>query len=239
MLLPRTTETSYSRTHRPWCVSNRDVITQTNHIDFTDSNNNSVSLTRIKATSTSNSAPETVLREMLQNQNNITTIYNNGKLQADLKNYTGAQSLYQRALNIDPHNVKVLSDMGRVLYNLKNYSGAIQSVDKALSINSSSVYALEWKEFVLYHLGDYKQALATMDRALELNPSDYHELDIEGIDLMALGDYKQAIRTFNAALSALKTRIEKIIQSLVQQQQQGQQEHAESPASIRDGVMYG
>ena len=41
--------------------------------------------------------------------------------------------------------------------------------------------------------------------------------------------------------AALKTRMEKIIQSLVQQQQQqqGQQEHAESPASVRDRVMYG
>ena len=40
--------------------------------------------------------------------------------------------------------------------------------------------------------------------------------------------------------AALKTRMEKIIQSLVQQQQQqGQQEHQESPPSVRDGVMYG
>jgi uncharacterized protein len=38
--------------------------------------------------------------------------------------------------------------------------------------------------------------------------------------------------------AALKTRMEKIIQSLVQQQQQGQQEQAQSPASVRDGVMY-
>ena len=38
--------------------------------------------------------------------------------------------------------------------------------------------------------------------------------------------------------AALKTRMEKIIQSLVQQQQ-GQQEQAQSPASVRDGVMYG
>lgn len=38
--------------------------------------------------------------------------------------------------------------------------------------------------------------------------------------------------------AGLKTRMEKIIQSLVQQQQ-GQQEQAQSPASVRDGVMYG
>ncbi len=36
--------------------------------------------------------------------------------------------------------------------------------------------------------------------------------------------------------SALKTRMEKIIQSL-ERQQQGQQ--AESPTSVREGVMYG
>ena len=36
--------------------------------------------------------------------------------------------------------------------------------------------------------------------------------------------------------AALKTRMEKIIQSLVQQQQQ---EQAQSPTSVRDGVMYG
>ena len=38
---------------------------------------------------------------------------------------------------------------------------------------------------------------------------------------------------------ALKTRMEKIIQSLAEQQQQGQQEQTQSPTSVRDGVMYG
>ncbi len=38
--------------------------------------------------------------------------------------------------------------------------------------------------------------------------------------------------------AALKTRMEKIIQSLADEQQ-GQQEQAQSPTSVRDGVMYG
>jgi len=33
--------------------------------------------------------------------------------------------------------------------------------------------------------------------------------------------------------------MEKIIQSLVAQQQQGQQGQAETPTSVRDGLMYG
>jgi uncharacterized protein len=39
--------------------------------------------------------------------------------------------------------------------------------------------------------------------------------------------------------AALKTRMEKIIQSLAEQQQQGQDEQAQSTTSVRDGVMYG
>jgi uncharacterized protein len=39
--------------------------------------------------------------------------------------------------------------------------------------------------------------------------------------------------------AALKTRMEKIIQSLAEQQQHGQQEQAQSPTSVGDGVMYG
>ena len=39
--------------------------------------------------------------------------------------------------------------------------------------------------------------------------------------------------------AALKTRMEKIIQSFIEQQQTGQQEQAQSPTSVKDGVMYG
>jgi uncharacterized protein len=39
--------------------------------------------------------------------------------------------------------------------------------------------------------------------------------------------------------ASLKNRMEKIIQSYAEQQQQGQQEQGESPKSVRGGVMYG
>jgi len=132
-------------------------------------------------------------------------VYNNGKLQADLKNYTGAQSLYQRALTINPRDVQVLADLGRVLYNLQNYTGSLHSLDKALTIDPSSVYALEGKAFVMYKLGDYRQALVSADRALELNPLSYSALNTLGIALTKLGDYRQAITAFDAAIAISKT----------------------------------
>ena len=39
--------------------------------------------------------------------------------------------------------------------------------------------------------------------------------------------------------ASLKNRMEKIIQSYAEQQQQGQHEQGESPKSVREGVIYG
>jgi len=39
--------------------------------------------------------------------------------------------------------------------------------------------------------------------------------------------------------ASLKMRMEKIIQSYVEQQQQGQQEQGQNPKSVREGIMYG
>jgi tetratricopeptide (TPR) repeat protein len=133
--------------------------------------------------------------------NNVTTLYENGQTQADSKNYTGAYTLYQRALPINPKDVQVLSDLGRVLYNLQNNTGALHSLNKALTIDPTSVYALEQKGFVLSRMGDYKEALDSFDKALKLNPSNYQTLNNKGITLINLGDYRQAIATFDTALN--------------------------------------
>ena len=103
-------------------------------------------------------------------------LYQQGQTQADFHNYTGALSLYNQGLAIDPHNTNILAGMGQVLYNLQNYTGAISTLNKALAINSTNTYALENRGLVLFELGHYKEALVDFNRALELNPS-FHDLN--------------------------------------------------------------
>jgi Flp pilus assembly protein TadD len=172
-----------------------------NHIESVDSNNDTVHLMRFHPSPSSLSADIAAAHpEESGMTDNITVLYQDGQNRADLQNYTGALSLYQKALAIDPNNVKVLADMGRVLYNLHNYTGAISAVDKALTIEPRHAYALESKGFLLYELGDYKQALGYINKALELNVS-YQTLNIKGLDLTKLGDYGQAISAFNTAIA--------------------------------------
>ena len=171
-----------------------------NHVEFIDSNNNTVHLMRFHPSSIATDIaaahrppPET---------NNVTVLYQNGENQADAQNYTGAKAIYQKALEINPHDVKVLADIGRVLNYLKNYTGALQSLDKAITLESRDAYALGQKGFVLYNLGDYKQALVNLERAVELDPRDTQTMNTEGATLMQLGDYAGANSVFDAVIRA-------------------------------------
>ena len=57
-----------------------------------------------------------------QAQGNATMISNKGLIQALEGNYSGALSLYKKALTIDPYDYYTLSSIGRVLYHLHNYT---------------------------------------------------------------------------------------------------------------------
>jgi Tfp pilus assembly protein PilF len=193
------------------CQNSTLTMIMPNHMEFIDSNHNTVHLMKynpshsfpLLPTAHHHTTPTPYyITNPKQTNNNMTTLYRSGRFQADMGNNTGAIAIYKKALTINPRDVQVLADLGRVLYNLKNYTGALRSEDRALSIDPTSIYALEWKGFVLYHLGDYKQALATTDRALELNPSDYNTWTAKGVTLIALGEYRQAVAIFDEALKA-------------------------------------
>jgi tetratricopeptide (TPR) repeat protein len=173
-----------------------------NSIDFIDNNNDTLHLTRLHNISAYKAQTTSLaLASEIRNQNNVTIIYQNGLSAIDLKNYTGAQSLFQKALAINPRNVQVLSSMGQVLYYLANYTGATAVLDKALTIDPSYQHALEIKGILLYELGHFRESLASLDKALEFEPYPYYStLENKGLALYRLGDYTESISALNSAL---------------------------------------
>jgi lipoprotein NlpI len=184
------------------CENQTLTLINPNHIEFVDNNNDTIYLTPFHHASTTPALSQET-KEMLRNRDNVTTIYHNGLYAADLHNYTGALTLYQKALRINPLDVGVLADMGRILYDLQNYTGAIQSLNKALSIDPTSVYALEQKGFILNEIGHHNEALVYFNRALSLpNPFLYDTLNNKGVALLKLGDYGAALSTFDEIIKA-------------------------------------
>jgi hypothetical protein len=78
-------------------------VTQ-NYVDFTDNNNDTIHLMRFHPSSSTTIVPTTAQQQPQSQQRNATLLYQEGQTQVDLQNYTGAQSLYQKALAIDPHD---------------------------------------------------------------------------------------------------------------------------------------
>jgi Tfp pilus assembly protein PilF len=169
-----------------------------NHIEFIDIHHNIIHLTRYHA------LPPFVL-QLVSPQRNTTLLYQLGLTQFEGHNYTGAISLYNQGLAIDPHNVDILSGIGQALEAQQNYTGAIQYLDKALAVNPDDIFSLELKGFILYELGHYREALVSLNKVLGLtsistDANVYGILNDKGLSLMKLGDYEQALSTFNSAI---------------------------------------
>jgi tetratricopeptide (TPR) repeat protein len=198
------------------CQNSTLTMIMPNHMEFIDSNHNTVHLMKYNPSHSFLPLPTaahhhttptpyyiiTNPKQTNNNNNNMTTLYQSGQFQADMGNNTGAIAIYKKALGIDPNNEKVLVDMGRVLFGLKNYTGAMSVLNKAIDLNSADAYALEYKGIVLYELGHFREAVVSLDKALELEPySDaYYTLENKGLALYNLGDYTDALSALDRAL---------------------------------------
>ncbi|MGC2572034.1 MAG: tetratricopeptide repeat protein, partial [Candidatus Nitrosopolaris sp.] len=182
------------------CANNTLTMVMTNHIEFTDDNNNIIHLMRYHA------LPPFTL-QLVPPQRNATLLYQQGHTQFEFHNYTGAISLYNQGLAIDPHNVNALSGIGQALEAQQKHTGAIQYLDKALAGNPDDIFSLELKGFILNVIGEHRESLVSLNRALRLIPSTeidtnvYVTLENKGLDLMRLGDYEQALTTFDKAIA--------------------------------------
>jgi Tfp pilus assembly protein PilF len=170
-----------------------------NHIEFIDIHHNIIHLMRYHAL-----PPFTP--QLVPPQRNVTLLYQQGQTQFEGHNYTGALSLYNQGLAIDPHSVNILSGVAQVLEAQQNYTGAIQYLDKAFAVNPDDIFSLELKGFILNVLGEYRESLVSLDRALELTSSSidsnvYVTLENKALDLMKLGDYEQALSVFDKAIA--------------------------------------
>ena len=115
-------------------------------------------------------------------------------------NYSGAISLYDKALFMEPNNIEIIANKGDTLNHMGNYSGAISLYDNALRIDNNYKNALDGKGWALLELGNYTQALPYFDKALQIDPMLVDALNFKGQTLNKLGNYTGAQYYFDKAL---------------------------------------
>ena len=108
----------------------------------------------------------------VNSQANKEDLANKGDVLNRYGNYTGAISLYDNALKIDPNYVNALDGKGWALIELGNYSESLPYLNKALTIDPNLVDALNFKGQALYYLGNISGAKYFINKAMQIDPDN-------------------------------------------------------------------
>jgi len=82
-----------------------------------------------------------------------------------------AESLLQKAIELDPENAEAFYNLGKLYTSKKEYAKAIQSYDKAIDLAPSSPDAFFNLGFLYYGRKDYSKAEALFLKVTELQPA--------------------------------------------------------------------
>jgi len=87
----------------------------------------------------------------------------------EAKNYQKANSLIDKALEIDPNNVETITNKAVILFHLGRIDQAESYIDKALEIDDSYPFSLYNKGIFLGNQGNYYDAIPYFMKTLELD----------------------------------------------------------------------
>src|SRR5437868_6900296 len=93
-----------------------------------------------------------------------------GVIAAQRRDFSRAQALLQRALEVKPYVADAQANQANVQNALGRYEDALASADRALQIDPRHVVALYNRAVALQRLARYHEAIANYDRALAMMP---------------------------------------------------------------------
>ena len=99
--------------------------------------------------------------------------YDSGNSKYSLKDYTGAITDYNQAINLKPDFAEAHNSRGNCKYYLKDYQGAIADYNQAINLNPNNADAYyNNRGNSKRQLGDYQGAIIDYDQAINLNPNN-------------------------------------------------------------------
>jgi len=108
------------------------------------------------------------------------------------KDYKGALTDYNKAIEINPKLVIALNNRGNIKSDLKDYEGAISDFNKALVINPKDIFAYSNRGLAKAKIKDYSGAISDFTRAISLDPKDIGSYMGRGITQQMAGNKKEA-----------------------------------------------
>lgn len=130
-----------------------------------------------------------------------------GNLLKTLKNYDGAMSYYNIAIERNPLNSDAYRYRGWLWILKKDNLLAMRDCWHATRLNPSSAPALADYGSVLYCLHNYEGAVFELDKALKLDPYNSFALQLRSLNLQELGRHKEAISGFDTVIAITQSHL--------------------------------
>ncbi len=128
--------------------------------------------------------------------------YRRGIVREQMKDYTGMEQDFRKALELSPDQPEVLNYLGYSLVEQRiKFDEALEMIETAVAERPQSGYITDSLGWVFYRLGRFEEAVAPMERAVELVPDDPIINDHLGDVYWKVGRTREAEFQWKRALS--------------------------------------
>lgn len=127
-------------------------------------------------------------------------LYHKAKRLMEMRDYSTAEDLLQKALEIDTHYAEAYMELALAQYYMHRFTEGIRNADTALSLNHRFHRAYYIKALIKakqYHLDD---ALSLIEEALNISPENFVYHKLMGVLLLRKDKYLNAKTSFEKAL---------------------------------------
>jgi tetratricopeptide (TPR) repeat protein len=116
------------------------------------------------------------------------------------KNYTQAQTFYQRAVSLKPYAIEAKLGYVKTLAAAENWDKVMQQYEEILKIDPQNYTANYWSGVIYYNRKKYETASKIFEKLINLYPFDYDANHLMAWTCLYLGRMNDAKTLFNKAL---------------------------------------
>jgi superkiller protein 3 len=130
----------------------------------------------------------------------IDQLFQQGNATQDAGNYSQAEAIWRRVIQLNPKDASAYFYLGKALYSQKKLDEAIAAFHKAIQLNSNYANAYSNLGTALGQQGEPDEAIAAFRQAIQLNPKDATAYNNLGNVLRAQGKLDEAIAAYQKAI---------------------------------------
>lgn len=143
----------------------------------------------------------TALKYAVDPEDQFNALADLGSAQLYAKDYDGAVTTYNKALEMRPDEIGILINLATLQMNLKNYSEAERIFIKAIDVDKSNVSLLNNLALMYIETGKYEYAIQKLEEAIRLNPNEPYSYNNLGLAKIKTGEAEKALELINKSIS--------------------------------------